>query len=89
MSTTLNISLTDELRAFVDDNAGDGTLYWTPSEFVRAVLREKKDALDAARVRDSIIRGYQDAADNRVLRYSGSAKADHAVFRKLKSAGKI
>ena len=43
MSTTLNLSLTDELRAFVDQNSGDGTLYATPSEFVRNVLREKKD----------------------------------------------
>ena len=35
MSTTLNLSLTDELRSFVDSNCGDGTLYATPSEFVR------------------------------------------------------
>jgi antitoxin ParD1/3/4 len=89
MSTTLNLALTDELRAFVDSNAGDGTLYSTPSEFVRAILREKKDALDAARIRDGIIRGYQDVIDGRSIPYSGSAKADHAKFRQMKAEGKI
>ena len=38
----INLSLTDELRAFIDVNSGDGTLYATPSEFLRDVLREKK-----------------------------------------------
>ncbi len=33
MSSTLNLSLTDELRALVNENSGDGTLYATPSEF--------------------------------------------------------
>lgn len=89
MTTTLNLALTDELRAFVDSNAGDGTLYSTPSEFVRAVLREKKDAIDAAKVRDSIIRGYQDIIDGRTITYSGSAKADHATYRQMKNEGKI
>lgn len=89
MSTTLNVSLTDELRAFIDNNAGDGTLYATPSEFVRALLREKKDAIDAAKVRDSIIRGYHDVIDGRVIPYSGSAKADHATFRQMRAKGKL
>ena len=42
MSSTLNLSLTDELRAFVNENCGDGTLYATPSEFVRDLLRRQK-----------------------------------------------
>jgi hypothetical protein len=42
MPATLNLALTDELRAFVDSNAGDGTLYSTPGEFVRAVLPKRK-----------------------------------------------
>ena len=41
MPSTLNLSLTDELRAFIDANCGDGTLYATPSEFVRDVLEEQ------------------------------------------------
>ena len=39
MARTLKLSLTDELRDFIDRNCGDGTLYATPSEFVRDLLR--------------------------------------------------
>ncbi|WP_412057375.1 type II toxin-antitoxin system ParD family antitoxin [Bartonella sp. DGB2] len=72
MASSLNISLTDELRAFVDSHAGDGTLYATPSEFVRAVLREKKMVLEAAKIRDGLMRGYQDASNGRTIPYTGS-----------------
>jgi len=75
MASTLNVSLTDELRAFVDQNCGDGTLYATPSEFVRDVLREKKERLEAARIRDAILEGYQDALAGRTVPYRGNLRA--------------
>ncbi|MFN9234502.1 MAG: type II toxin-antitoxin system ParD family antitoxin, partial [Planctomyces sp.] len=65
MGSTLNLSLTDELRSFIDSNCGDGTLYATPSEFVRQVLREKKERIEAAQIRDAILDGYQDAVAGR------------------------
>ncbi len=74
MSTTLNLSLTDELRAFVDQNSGDGTLYATPGEFVRDVLREKKERLEAAQIRDAILDGYQDALQGRTDPYRGDLR---------------
>lgn len=74
MSTTLNLSLTDELRAFIDQNCGDGTLYATPSEFVRDVLREKKERLEAAQIRDAILDGYQDAIQGRTVAYRGNLR---------------
>lgn len=74
MSTTLNLSLTDELRAFIDRNSGDGTLYATPSEFVRDVLREKKQRLEAAQIRDAILDGYQDAMHGRTAAYHGDLR---------------
>ena len=75
MGRTLNLSLTDELRAFVDENSGDGTLFATPSEFVRDVLREKKERQEAARIRDAILEGYQDALNGRVVEYRGNLRA--------------
>jgi antitoxin ParD1/3/4 len=75
MGSTLNLSLTDELRAFVDQNSGDGTLYATPSEFVRDVLREKKERLEAAAIRDAILEGYQDALHGRTVPYRGNLRA--------------
>lgn len=69
MGSTLNLSLTDELRDFIDRNSGDGTLYATPSEFVRDVLREKKQRLEASQIRDAILEGYQDAIQGRTVPY--------------------
>ncbi len=76
MSARLNISLTDELRAFVNQNSGAGTLFATPSEFVRDVLREKKQRLEAAAIRGAILEGYQDAIQGRTV-------ADRGDIRRL------
>lgn len=81
MSSTLNLSLTDELRAFVDANSGDGTLYATPSEFVRDLLREKKQRMEAAAIRDAILEGFQDVAAGRTVEYRGDLKQ---VLRKTR-----
>lgn len=35
----MNLSLTDELREFVNSRAGDGGLYSTPSEYLRDLIR--------------------------------------------------
>jgi antitoxin ParD1/3/4 len=69
---TLKLSLTDELQAFIDDNSGEGTLYATPGEFVRSVLREKKERLEAAKIRSAILEGYQDAFQGRITEYRGN-----------------
>jgi len=82
MSSSLNLTLTDELRAFIDRNCGDGTLYATPTEFMRDVLREKKQRLEAAELRAGILEGYQDAIVGRTTTFSGNLKADMARFRK-------
>jgi antitoxin ParD1/3/4 len=74
MAHSLNLSLTDELRSFIDQNSGDGTLYATPSEFVRDVLRRHKTAVEAAQVRDAIISGYQDAIAGRTVVFAGDLR---------------
>ena len=75
MSSTLNLSLTDELRAFIDANCGDGTLYSTPSEFVRDLLRQRKIQLDTESARDGILAGYRDAVDGRVVEFRGDLES--------------
>jgi len=74
MSSTLNLSLTDELRAFVDENSGDGTLYATSSEFVRDLLRQHKQRQEAVVARDAIIEGYHDAIEGRLHEFKGNLK---------------
>ncbi|MBE0509310.1 MAG: hypothetical protein K0A95_11945 [Chromatiales bacterium] len=80
MSSSINLSLTDELRQFIDRNTGDGTLYATPSEFLRSLLREKKERQEAAELRMSIIEGYHDAIIGRVIRFSGDLRNDMQQF---------
>ena len=75
MANSLNLSLTDELRAFIDENSGDGTLYSTPSEFVRDVLRQRKLEMEAEKIRSGIISGYEDAIAGRTHEYEGNLKA--------------
>jgi antitoxin ParD1/3/4 len=74
MANSLNLSLTDELRAFIDQNTGDGTLYSTPSEFVRDLLRRHKLQQEAGQIRDAIIEGYQDAIAGRTVVFNGDLK---------------
>src|ERR1044072_5515385 len=40
MASSLHVSLPDEMRAFVDMRANGKSQYTTPSEYVRALIRE-------------------------------------------------
>ena len=74
MGSTLNLSLTDELRAFVDGQSGDGTLYATPSEYVRDLIRKHKLQKEADRLRVGVIEGLQDATEGRAQQFKGSVR---------------
>ncbi len=39
MASSMNLSLTDELRDFVNGRTGDAELYSTPSEYLRSLIR--------------------------------------------------
>lgn len=82
MSSSLNLSLTDELRNFVNQQSGDGTLYATPSEFVRDVLRQKKLQIEAQQLREGILEGLQDVIDGRLTHFNGSLSE---VLKKARS----
>ena len=72
MSTPLNLSLTDELKAFVEGQSGDGTLFASSSEYIRALIREKKERIEAANFRQSVLVAYQDILEGRTSEYKGS-----------------
>ncbi len=72
MRATLNWSKTDELRAFVDEQSGDRTLYATPSDVVRDLLRQRKLQVEAAKLRAGVLEVFQDAIDGRVHLFNGS-----------------
>jgi len=75
MARSINLSLTDDLRAFLDDNSGDGTLFSTPSEFVRALIRERKERMDAAELRKAVLEGYDDVLHGRTLPLKGDFRS--------------
>ncbi len=75
MFSSINLSLTNELREFVDANSGDGTLYATPSEFVRDLLRQQKSRQETAAARDALLDGYQDAIDGRMHPFKGDLRS--------------
>lgn len=86
MSHSLNLTLTDELRAFVDENCGDGTRFATPSEFVRDLLRQRMAQDEAQALRDAIVAGYQDAIAGRVVAYTGDLQAMLKARRKSRGS---
>ncbi len=81
MSTSLNLSLTDELKTFINENSGDGSLYATPSEFVRDILREKEQRIGASQLRDAILDGFQDAVSGNTQPFSGDLRADLSKYK--------
>ncbi len=83
MGKSLNIPLTDELKKFIASQAGDGTYYSTPSEYVRDLIRHDRDRLEALSLRHSILEGYQDAIAGRSLKFSGDLKADLETFKNV------
>lgn len=81
---TINIALTDEMKKFVISQSGNGTLYTTPSEYVRALIRHESERLKAACLRSTIIEGYQDVLHGRTHEFSGNLMADLTANKKRK-----
>ncbi len=75
MARSINLSLTDELRDFLDANSGEGTLFSTPSEFVRSLIRERKERQDAAALRQRVIEGYDDVRAGRTRPFTGDLRS--------------
>lgn len=72
MASSMNLSLTNELRDFVNGRTGDGGLYATPSEYLRDLIR--RDMESQATVAH-IMSGLDDLAHGRL---SGSSILDIA-----------
>lgn len=83
-SPSLNIPLTDKLKEFIASQCGKGTLYSTPSEYVRDLIRHDRDLKEVASFRSSLIEGYQDAIKGRTTEFSGDLRADLKAFEKSK-----
>jgi len=57
MSSSLNVSLTDELRSYVNARASDADVYATPSEYIRDLIRQD---MENRRTKLHVIHGLDD-----------------------------
>lgn len=62
MASSLNLSLTDELREFINSRTGDAGIYSTPSEYLRDLIRRDMESQDVVR---HILKGVDDVKHGR------------------------
>jgi antitoxin ParD1/3/4 len=62
------------MTEFVDQHSGDGTLDVTSSELANDALRKNKERIEAARIRDAILEGFQNAIHGRAVEYRGNLR---------------
>lgn len=62
-ATSLNIQLSERLRQYVDERAGDEGIFSTPSEYIRHLIRE--DMIDSA-IAKNILEGLSDLRGRRL-----------------------
>ena len=72
MAKALNVSLTGPLREFVDQRTGEDSVFATPGEYMRALIRKDMEDQDVV---DHVIRGI---ADVKAGRFSGKSILDIA-----------
>ncbi len=62
MGSSLNLSLTDELRRYVDERTGDNDVYATPSEYIRDLIRQD---MQNRQVVQRVLQGLDDIKNSR------------------------
>jgi antitoxin ParD1/3/4 len=65
---TMNVSLSDDLRAYVESQVRNG-LYANSSDFVRAAIREHKESLDRldALIQEGLDSGWSDRGFDEIV----------------------
>lgn len=76
---SINIPLTDELKEYVNSQAGDGTMYSTPSEYIRDLIRHDRDKKESEEISVNILQGFKDLSEGKVTPYSGNLKKDLGI----------
>ena len=75
MTSSLNLSLTNELRKFVDSRTGDSGVYATPSEYIRDLIRHD---MEAGMTLNHVLTGLDDIRQGRMSEKSILDIADEA-----------
>ena len=76
MARSLNLSLTDELRAFLRRELGPKARSLPRrASLSGALIREKKDRMEAAELRKAVLEGYDDVLHGRTLPLAGDLRS--------------
>ena len=67
MGSSLNVSLTDELRSYVNMRASDVDVYATPSEYIRDLIRHD---MENRRIVSHVMNGLDDVKEGRFSKKS-------------------
>lgn len=70
MASSFNLSRTNDLHKFVEQNSGDGTVYAKPSEFILDLLRTNKNRQQHATRFSQVIK----------MRFPGEPSSSKEIF---------
>ena len=86
MSDRINARLSKPLAEHVNRMVGKDSLFETPSEYIRSLIRRDMES-DASQVYSAIIEGFEDINEGRYFQSSGDWKKDREVFKKKETEG--
>lgn len=80
MSDRVNARLSKPLAEHVSRMVGTDSLFETPSEYIRALIRRDMES-DASQVYAKVIEGFEDISEGRIFKSTGNWKKDKEVFK--------
>jgi len=82
-SERINARLTEPLADHVARVVGHHGLFETPSEYIRALIREDMTRYEVTYVRQALLDGYSDAAEGHLFKSTGNFDEDMAFLETL------
>lgn len=86
MSDRINARLPKPLADHVSRMVGQDSIYETPSEYIRSLIRKDMES-EYAEVYSSIIEGFRDIKAERYVQSTGNWKKDKELFKKKEAEG--
>ena len=86
MSDRINARLPKPLSEHVSRMVGTDSLFETPSEYIRSLIRRDMES-DSSQVYAKIIEGFEDIKEQRFFESTGDWKKDKEIFKKKEANG--
>jgi len=86
MSDRINARLPKPLADHVSRMVGQDSIYETPSEYIRSLIRQDMEG-EFSEFYSSIIEGFKDIKEGRYFQSTGDWKKDKEMFKKKEAEG--